>query len=381
MTRPPSPPTPLPQDAGVQRVGNHELLLDLIFVFTISQITGLIAHPHGLTDYLQAGLVFFSLMWIYDGFVWLGSNKAQMDDLEGWLMFLAMLGFLLIAMSISTVGGSGGTVFALGLLLVTLIHTVMFARTGNSSAQAIFTIAPQNFAAGLAVLYAAFTPHPWNLAVWALGLVVIAVAIVRRKEGNFSMSPRHFVERHGLLIIIALGEAIMGIGAGGEEALLKWPVIAYTALGLLLAVHIWWSYFGPDNQRAEHRMVQADPVTRNFMGLRAYGLGHFLMLSGIMLCAAALEVGIHHPLHPVSPFGAWNMAVGLCLYFLGDVYFHRVMRLGPGRLRLLLAALLLLTAPLGLYFSALVQLLVCAVLIVGTTAFEDYVLEPRRAGT
>lgn len=378
MTRPPSL---LPQDAGVQRVGNHELLLDLIFVFTISQITGLIAHPHALTDYLQAGLVFFSLMWIYDGFVWLGSNKPQMDDLEGWLMFLAMLGFLLMAMSISTVGSSGGVVFALGLLLVTLIHAVMFARTDNSSAQAIFSIAPQNFAAGLVVLYAAFTPHPWNLAMWALGVLVIASAIVRRPQSNFSMSPRHFAERHGLLILIALGEAIMGIGAGGQETLLTWPGIAYITLGLLLAVHIWWSYFGPDNERAEHRMVQADPMTRNMLGLHGYGFGHFIMLSGIILCAAALEVGVHHPLHPVSPFGAWNMAVGLCLYFLGDVYFHRVMRLGPGRLRLLLAALLLLTAPLGMHFSALVQLLVCAVLIVVTIAFEDYILEPGRAGS
>lgn len=376
---PPPPPSPLtPTDAGIQKVGNHELFMDLIFVFTIAQVTGLIAHPHGLLDYVQAGLVFLSLGWIYDGFVWLTSNRRDLNDLEGWLMFAAMLGFLLMSMAIPTVAGGGGVLFALGLLLVTLIHTLLFARANNSSAQAIFRIAPANFAAALTVLFAAFTPYPWSLLVWALGLTPIILTIILRPESNFSLSPRHFAERHGLLIIIALGETIFGIGTGAISEKLTLPVILYVTLGLVLAAHIWWSYFGPDNARAEHQLVKADPRTRNFMALRGFGYGHFFMLSGIILTAAALEVGVHHPLHPVNTFAAWNMAAGLCVYFLGDVYFHRVMRLGPGRLRLFTAALMLCTAPLGMQFSALAQLIACVVIIVATITLDDYVLEPKR---
>lgn len=127
-------------------------------------------------------------------------------------------------------------------------------------------------------------------------------------------------------------------------------------------------------------MVQADPRTRNYMGLHGFGFGHFMMLSGIVVTAAALEVGIHHPMHTVSAFTACNLSAGLCMYFLGAAYHHRVMRLGPGRLRLLTAVLLLLTAPLGLQFSAIVQLLACVLIVTAAITIDDYVLEPRRAG-
>jgi len=377
----PTPPVSLPlvpQDAGIEKVRPVELFLDLVFVFTISQITGLVAHPHGLTSYLQAALVFASLMWIYDGFAWLTSNITFSRDFESWLMFAAMVGFFLMAVAIPTVAGRGGVLFAAGLLLVTLIHALMFTFTSTSSARAIYSVAPYNFASALLVLAAGVVPHPWNLVLWTLGIGLLVGAVLSRSEVQFSLSPRHFAERNGLLILIALGESIFGLGLGATGLHLSPTLILYVVLGLLLSAHLWWSYFGPDAERVEHVMVSASPTRRGHLALYGFGAGHFLMLSGIILTAAALEVGIHAPTHAVSTATAWNLSGGLALYFVGDVYFRRVMGLGPGRLRLLLAFLLLATVPLGLTFSALAQLLVVVLILVLVFAIEDYVLEPKR---
>ena len=145
-----------PTRPAIQRVSTVELFFDLVFVFTLTQLTGLIAHPHTASDYLRAVLVFMTLMWIYLGYAWLTSNLAIERPQQRFLLFTAMAGFFVMALSIPYVFGAGGLPYALGLLTVTAIHAGLFKTAPTGGAQAIRAIAAYNFSAALLVLGAAF---------------------------------------------------------------------------------------------------------------------------------------------------------------------------------------------------------------------------------
>lgn len=369
------PERPAPQDAGIERVGTIELLFDLVLVFAATQITGLIGHPHGPADYLKAALVFLSLMWIYDGYVWLTSNVVIQERRDRWLFFVAMAGFFVMALGIPSVFGPGGLPYALGLLLVTVIHTALFGRVANSSAAAIRGVAPYNLGSAGLVLLAAFVPEPWRWPLWLGALGVLVAASLRRSGGGFSLSPRHFVERHGLLMIIALGESVVALGLGARELSLGPAVLAFAVLGVFLAVGLWWTYFEEDQERAEHLLSAAPAGQRGGMALWGFGFGHSMMIFGIILIAAALEVDIARPTGSAGWFSALNLAAGLGLYLLGNVAYRRVVGIRHNALRLGLAALAVLSIFVGLNASSLLHLLVCVLLLLALWG-----LEGRRTG-
>jgi len=356
--------TPVPvAEPSIQRVSTVELFFDLVFVFAITQLTSLVAHPHALADYLQALLVFLTLMWIYAGYTWLTSNLVIERPVQRQVIFLAMSGFFVMALSIPAVFGAGALPYALGLLLVTAIHAYLFTTAPTSSARAIMGIAGYNFGAALLVLVAAFVPSPWPWAFWVAAVGVLVAATIRRRESGFQLSPAHFVERNGLLLIVALGESIVAVGIGARALPLDLPLILMAILALLLSAAVWWTYFDRDDRRAEHQFMLATFAERARMALLGFGYAHFVMIAGIILLAAGLEVGIAHPTGSPEGIGLWNLAAGLAVYLVGDTLYRRVLRIGPGRLRLLIAALAFVTVPLGFAFGALAQVAACMLLM------------------
>lgn len=372
-------PAPFKQP-NVQNARPLELFFDLVFVFAVTQLTGLISDPHSWMDYLQALLTFFSLMWMYDGFLWLTSNLDLESDRDNWLLGLAMVGFFVMALGIPTIGGAGGLPYALGYMLVVVLHIYLFTRTQTSSSQAIFGVAPYNFFSALMILFAAFVSGTAHWVLWFLAIGTLLVVTFRRREEQFTLSPSHFAERHGLLIIIALGESVMALGAGATGMRVTPLLTLFITLGLLLAGHLWWSYFGPNNERALHNLKRAQGDEQTRLALQGYNYSHMPMLFGIMMVSAALEVTIHHPAGKATDATAWNLAGGLLLFYLGLMIFHRILGLGPGRLRLFMGLIGLLSVPIGLKVGALWQLLAVNVFLLLLTSLDDYVLEPKRGG-
>lgn len=352
-----------PAEATVQRVGTLELFFDLVFVFALTQLTSLVAHPHDFAAYAKALLVFMTLMWIYDGYVWLGGNVEFGEANRRRLIFVAMAGFFVMALSIPTVFDAGGLPYALGLLTVTAIHALLFKTAQNSSARAIWRIAPYNFGSALLVLAAAFVRPPYDWPFWVAAVTTLLITTFQTHERGFQLSPRHFVERHGLLIIIALGESIVAVGGGVGASALSGPLLTYGVLALMLSALLWWTYFHRDDARAEHIFLHANAAARARMAILGYGYGHFAMICGIILIAAGLKVGVAHPTGHPDAIGVWNLTFGIGLYLLGDVIYRRILGIGPGWVRLGLAAVLLLTIPLGLIYGALPHLLVCVLLL------------------
>jgi low temperature requirement protein LtrA len=369
------PVSPTSSTPAPPRVSTLELFFDLVFVFIVTQVTHLVAHAHGASDLLRAFLILAVTWWMYGGYAWLTNNIDLGGSATRLLMLAAMAGFLLMALSIPRVASRDGVAFALALLFVVLVHAALFTRAPNASARAIFRVAPFNVACALLVLAAAFAPSQWNIALWFAALLAPLSSTLARVERGFALSAGHFAERHGLIILIALGESVIGIGAGGEDVPVRLPLAGAAVLGLALAAALWWSYFDRDDTRAEHAMAHSDAPDRARLGVQAYWFAHLLMIAGIVVAAAGVQGVIADLARPGTGEVVWLLAAGVTVYLVGEVAFRHLLRLGPGHVRLVSAGLALATVPVGLEVGSLAQLAVLVGLLVAMLVVERRLVE------
>ncbi|GLH99694.1 low temperature requirement protein A [Phytohabitans aurantiacus] len=231
---------------------------------------------------------------------------------------------------------------------------------GPGSAQAMRRLAPINLAIALLVLVGGFLPDEWRYGAWALAILLIAAAPYVRQLGGFTISPGHFVERHGLVVIIALGESIVAIGVGAAGLDVDLTLVTVAALGLTLSYLMWWVYFGEGDAAAEHALSAVPRERRATVAVRAYGYAHYVLLLGIVVAAAGVKKVIGHAGDELKLAEAVTLALGVALYLLGDAAFRRVLRIGSTRFRAGGAVLALATIPLGLLIGVgqLVMLIV-----------------------
>jgi low temperature requirement protein LtrA len=383
---PAAPPSAEERVAGAPRVTTLELFFDLVFVFIVTQITKVVAHSHTTTDFLRAFLVLAVTWWMYGGYAWLTNNIDIGGTATRLHLLAAMAAFFVMALAIPGVAGADGAAFAVSYFMVILIHATLFTRAPNASARAIFAVAPFNFASALFVLAAAFVPGRGNLLLWSMGLLSLLAATLARAERGFSLRADHFAERHGLIILIALGESVVGIGTSAGTQPVGLPLVGAAVLSLALAAALWWCYFDRDDIRGEHAMARADGPRRARLGVLAYWLAHLIMIAGIVVVAAGIENVIASlPGRAEAPV-AWFLAVGVACFLTGEAAFRGILELAPGRLRFVTAALALATAPLGalvggpLHLGVLVALLgamLWAERVADNARPEDRVPAPR----
>ena len=136
-------------------------------------------------------------------------------------------------------------------------------------------------------------------ALWAIALAVgYGVAYVRGVSG-FRIHPAHFAERHGLVVIIALGESIVAVGVGASGVGLGAGVIVAVVLGIALAAALWWAYFDLVMLTAEHRLSEARGEERARLALDSYSYLHLPMVAGIIFAALGIEQTLAHVGDPV----------------------------------------------------------------------------------
>jgi low temperature requirement protein LtrA len=360
----------------IERASTLELFLDLVFVFTVTQLTELVAHPDGPRSYGQAALILAVTFWMYDGFVWLTGTVSLARPTIRIGIFAAMAGFLVMAMAIPTAFGpsdtssfDGGVAFGVAYLAVTLIHTGLFSTAPTSSATAIWRLAPFNIAGAALVLAAAFVDEDWRWVLWLLAVAIMISNTVMRREQGFTLSATHFVERHGLVILIALGESIVAIGAGTAGLKIDAALAVTAALALALSASMWWLYFDRDDERAGRVLVSSASGVRARLGMWiAYT--HLVMVAGVVLMAAGVESIVAHPKDPAETAAAWNLAVGSALYLLGEGWFRSSLGIGPWVRRLIASGLLLATVAVGRASSGLTQLTVAVLIVVAVLVFE-----------
>jgi low temperature requirement protein LtrA len=197
--------------------------------------------------------------------------------------------------------------------------------------------------------------------LWSSGLFIPL-------EG-FQIAASHFVERHGLLVIIALGESIVALGAGAGNVKVGFELALIAVLGLALSTSLWWLYFG-EEERIERAMLSTPPDERPRRAIIAFGYLHFFLLFGIVLVAAGLKKAIPSPLDQLSTSSAALLASGAAMFVAADAVMLRVLGIARSRTGAAASAAALGTIPLGLVLSAAAQVATLAALV--TTAVAAF---------
>ncbi|GAA1000636.1 low temperature requirement protein A [Acrocarpospora macrocephala] len=358
----PSPP--------VARVSTLELFFDLVFVFAATQLTATLANHLTWAGTAEAVLMLATIMWMYSAYAWLTNAIVPNSPGRRALMLVGMAGFLIMAQAIPAAFTSAGWAFGLGYFVANAVHTGLFALAGGPGmVRAFRTLAPLNLLSATIILVGGFTPGGWRWGLWILAVLIQRASPYIDPVDRFIISPSHFVERHGLIIIVALGESLVVIGAGAAGVELDLPLVVVGVLSLSIAYLMWWIYFG-DDERAESALEAVEPRQRARAAFNAYGWAYLGLLLGIVAVAAGIKKAVGHASGHLELPQAALLAAGLAVYLLSDVAFRLVLRIGPVRFRAAAAVAVLATIPAGIALG-LAQLAALLAVLTGMLYLED----------
>jgi low temperature requirement protein LtrA len=354
----------------VVRVLTIELFFDLVFVFAITQLTTVLAADPSGAGLARVALIFANLWWMYGGYAWLTNAVPPRSTALRLLVLVGMAGYLIVGLAIPEAFGNGGVAFGLGYLLVTFVHTGMFLlSTQESVVLAMRQLGPVNVVAAALILAAGFTDGAAQWALWSAAFVVHWASPSFNVASGFHVRASHFVERHGLIVLIALGESIVAIGIGVTHDSLEVGLVVTAVLGLALAAALWWLYFDGEDERAERALDAAPAERAPWLALYAFGYAYLLVLGGIIVLAAGIKEAVERFGEPLTASSAWFLASGVAVYVLGLVWFRRLLAIGPIGTRLAIAGAALPTALIGLTVSPEAQLgALAAIVIAGVVA-------------
>jgi low temperature requirement protein LtrA len=351
------------------RVSTLELFFDLVFVFTLTQLTTLLADDLSAKGMARVVLSFDVLFWMYAAYAWLTNMVPPDRPARRLLLIGGMAAFLVCALAVPQAFDGGGVAFGLGYLLVVLVHGGLYAPVSGAG---VLWFAAPNALAALCLIAAGFLDGPAAYALWAVPVVnqFVTPRLSARAAPRLRVRPGHFVERHGLLLLVALGESVVAIGIGLAGEPLDLGLFAVAVLGLALAAGLWWTYFAGDEEGAERALAAAPPDRRLRLANNAYFYAFIPMLVGVIVIAAGVKKSIGHVGDPLDAGPALALAGGVALYLAGDVAFRRVLGIRPVGHRAAAALVALATLPLGVRLAAGVQLVGLVAVLVATIAAE-----------
>ncbi|MGW1775202.1 low temperature requirement protein A [Streptomyces sp. NPDC002104] len=365
------------------RVTTLELFFDLVFVFTITQLTVLLADDLTLRGAGRVLLIFTVLFWMYGGFAYLTNQVPPDRPVRRLLILVAMGAFLVCALAVPTAFGDGGVAFGLGYLVAVIMHSALYSQAHG---RGVLWFAMPNALSALSVTAAGLFDGAAALGLWALALLFqfVTPAISRRvttpgagatgattiEEQLGGIGAAHFVERHGLLLIIVFGESIIAVGIGVGSLPLTFGIIVGAFLTLAVGAALWWMYFVRDEGRAEHVFASTAPDRRFKLALRAYYYCFIPMLLGIAAFSAGVKKSMGHLGEQLPAGPALALAGGVACYLAGDVAFRLVLGIRPVRFRALAVVPVLATAAAGLRIGAVWQLTALVLVLVAALAAE-----------
>ncbi len=364
-----------------------ELLFDLVFVFAITNVTAFMAHDLSWRSLLR-GLVMIALLWwAWCSYAWLGNQARADEGIVRAALVTAMAAMFLVALTIPEAWDDHGggldapVLLAAAIAVVRGIHLAVYAVAARGDAglrRTLVRTAPPVAASAILLVVGATQSGVTQTVLWVLALVVDYVGVYVSGAEWRLPSPAHFAERHGLMIIIALGESLIAIGVGLNDHPVTVPVVVVALLGMIVAVGLWWAYFDVVAPVAEHVLAQKTGADRIRLARDSFTYLHFPMVAGIIFLALGLKkvteyVGDtehHHLADPVPLLALLSAYWGVAVYLLAHLAF-RLRNVGSVNRQRLVAAAVLLLAPLAvLRLPAIVQLGVLAAIMVTLVGFE-----------
>jgi low temperature requirement protein LtrA len=361
----------------VERVTPLELFFDLVFVFTITQLTAILYRDATWRSLFQVIVMLGVIWWMYGGYAWLTNAVPAHTTNRRLLLLGGMAGFFVLALAVPRAFHGSGLAFGLAYLVVVLVHAGLFTRSAAVGVvRAILRLAPFNVLCALVVVAGGAAGGTAQDVLWAVAVLVWLTPVVQRPSG-FAIGPSHFVERHGLVVLIAIGESVVAVGSGAEHLAVDARLVLVAGLGLALSACLWWLYFGGDPDRAERALDALEPVRRAWAALRGFGWWHLPMLLGIVTVAAGERVALARPFATTSWADAALLSGGVAAFIAGDVLFRRELALGRSSVRTITCVLAVAALPLGATVAPAAQVAALVVVLCGAIAAETAVAEPQ----
>jgi low temperature requirement protein LtrA len=307
-------------DSDEASVSTLELFFDLVFVFAITQITFLVSHDATGRGLFHAVLVFGMLWWAWGAYAWLTNALPTGEMLPRLLLLVGMAAALIAALAVPDSFSGTGVAFGLAYLAVMAVHLGLFivaAENPEATRAAILRLAPTNALGALLLIAGGAAEGTAQELLWCAAVVVSYAGPYVTGVAGFTIHPKHFAERHGLIIIVALGESIVAIGAGARGLPVDWELAGTTLLAVALVTSPWWAYFDGDAERTEQALTTATGVARARIARDAYSYLHVPLVFGIVLTAVGLHEAVVHPGDGLDPVVAVAFGGGVALYFGG----------------------------------------------------------------
>ena len=302
-----------------QSVTFVELFFDLVFVFSVTQVVGLLHHDLNWTGVGQTVLVFWLVWWAWSQFTW-ALNAA--DTKHPWVELGTLLATgvaFFLAVSVPDAFSGGAAWFAIPYVLVRVIGLGLYIWvswvSSPSHHTAVRTFALLSVGGLAAVLAGGFAGGSTTYWLWGLAILLDLIAALAGAEaGEWDLHPEHFGERHGLFVIIALGESLI-VAAGGLSGAEFTPnLIGIGTLAVAATCALWWSYFGTAKAALDTALEAATSTTRATLARDSFTLLHFPMILGVIAFAVAVEEVVLHPTEPLLFEGRLALALGVVLF-------------------------------------------------------------------
>ncbi len=329
----------------------------------------------------QGLLVLGVLWWAWASYAWLTSVIDPEAGVVRLVFFAAVAAMLIAAIAVPEAFGDLALVFALAIGFFRVAHIALFAIAGKDEPDLVRSVQALAISTAIAVTLLAAASAFDGLAqagLWVLALALDFGGPYFFGEEGWQLVPGHFAERHGLIIIIALGESIVEIGTGAAGQLDLGVGVA-AVLGVGIAAAMWWVYFDVVALVSARRLAEAEPGTvQNALARDSYSYLHVLLVAGIVLTAFGLKAVLAHTdkhLHGVTAFG---LCGGIALYLLGLVLFRYRQKGDWNRYKPVCATLVLILIPIATTIPALATLAIATALIAALVAAEHVGYDERR---
>lgn len=364
------------------RVTPIELFFDLVFVFGLTQITTLMAHDVSVHGIVRGLLVLGLLWWSWVGYAWLGNVVVADEGAIRAVLFAVMAAMFLLALAIPQAftdlpgGHNGPLVVALCYFAFRGLHLVLFwiiSRTDPGLRRQVIKWAPSVLGSTALLLVASRYTDGVQTGLWALALLAdYGGTLLAGAAGWRLRAPGHFVERHGLIIIVALGESIVAVGVGMAGLPITWSVVAASVLSLTVCATLWWAYFDVTALLGERALVNEPEAHRSRLARDAYTFLHLPMVAGIVLLALGLKKVLQHVADAGhdEPLALAALYGGVALYLAAHIAFKMRMLHTVTASRVVVAIALLGLAPVTTWLTPLAALAILSGIMVILISFE-----------
>jgi low temperature requirement protein LtrA len=367
-----------------QRVTPLELFFDLVFVFGFTQVTTVLSDDPTWGGLGHGLLILAALWWAWAAYAWLTNTVDPGEDAVWGAILVAMAAMFVAALAVPEAFDRHGVVFGVAFLIVNVVWLTLYAlaaRGDRDLLAAILRSAPSALAGTALIIAAGFVHGGLRPMLWLAALAVGLFGPLLGGISGWRVQPAHFVERHGLIVIIAIGESLIAIGLGARSTEIGTGVIVAAVLGLVVTTSFWLAYFDFFPIRGQQMLADRSGAQRTALARDAYTYLHLPMVAGIVLFAFAMKTTLAHVGDELDTIPALGLCGGPALYLLAYVALRLRVSRTLGRGRLIAAVACALLFPIVVVVPALVALALVAAVWVAFDAYEIIWWREARART